>query len=312
MSGINAKLVLAAMALSSFVLTGCEKEEFKVDGPSITIPDVDIPEAADGVAYVNLSATSNNGNALYGVEFTDESGKKLESSIEFKATTATTTLKIFASKDGYETVVKVVNVPALQKGAYVVIPVNFVLNAIEEDTKIEEGETTPAPAVDPVNEKIEGNYEPGKLYWAEVSVPVGAYLTTEQKEALLAAIDKLEGPTTRAELTDEDIANLLTAKGLLRDKVNKMFTEPQKEKQKISFKVTEAAKSVSFNVTTAWLLQKITITVEVAKKSYSVDGEQTKAGVSSIEAEAEGIVIEHGHGHGHGDGNNPGGGEGGK
>lgn len=313
MSGVNAKLVLAAMALGSFVLTGCEKEEFKVDAPEIKIP-VEIPEAADGVAYVNLSATSINGASLTGVKFTNEAGEPLQDSKKY---TAAATFKVFASKDGYETAVKTVIVPELQKGAYVVIPVNFILNPVKESAKLDE--TAPVvslpegdPMLEPVSQKpLEGDFRPGKEYIANVPVPTGAYVTAAQKEALLAEVEKLAGPDveTRAALSDEDAANLLTAKGLLRAKVEELLTAPKTKNQEITFTVKEAAKSVTFTVQTNWGTQEIKLTATVADKPYSVKGEQMVAGESTVSAEGENFDVSHSHGHGHGDGNNVGGGD---
>ncbi|ADV44778.1 DUF3869 domain-containing protein [Bacteroides helcogenes] len=311
LSSLNTKLVLAVSVVAGFALTGCTKEDFNVNVPNInvTVPEVTIPEAEAGVAYVNLSATSANGNTLDGVVFTDETGAALEASVAYKAAA---TFKVYASKDGYTTVVKTVNVPALQKGAYVVIPVNFVLEAVAEDVAVENGEKLSEEPIisDPVEQVFTGEFAAGTVIVKEVPVPVGGYVTPEQKAALLSEVDALTGPDTRATLSDEEKANLMTAQGLLRDKINALPTTAKTGLQSIAFTLTEAASSVTFNVTTQLEIYAAKLTAIVADKSYSVTGEQTIPAASSIEATAEGVAIDHSHGHG--DSTNAGGGIGGK
>lgn len=308
LSGINAKLVLAAMALGSFVLTGCEEEDFKVNVPDI---DINIPEAEPGVAYVNLSATSKNGNALDGVKFADENGNEIAAS---KAYNDAATLKIFASKDGYTTVVKTVDVPQPAKGSFIVIPVNFVMSAIDEEVVPEEGEKSDTSVAKAEEQSIKGPFEKGVASTVDVAVPWGAYLTEAQKKDLMDKIDALKAPDTRA-LSNEEAANLETAKGLLRKAVNNMPTEIQTKNVPVTFIPEEAIESVVFTITTNWFTQEITLTAAVADNSYTVKGEQTLAGDSKISGKgiaithAHGVEIDHGHGHG---GSNAGGGEGGK
>lgn len=308
MSGINAKLVLAAMALGSFVLTGCEKEEFKVDVPDI---DITIPDAEPGVVYVNLSATSNNGNTLEGVKFTVD-GQEINASTAYNAAANFT---VIASKDGYNAVAKTVNVPTPVKGSFVVIPVNFVLTAVEAPVATVPGDIdSENPEVTSADQSIKGTYEAGKEYIEKVAIPKGSYLTDAQRNALLAKIDELKGPDTRA-LSDEEAANLETAKGMLRATVNEMPSKAQTEDVPVTFIPTKTAGEIVFTVTTNWLTQEIKLTATVADKPYSVEGEQTLAGESKISAagfsitHAHGVEIDHGHGHG---GSNAGGGEGGK
>lgn len=311
LSGINAKLVLAAMALGSFVLTGCEEEDFKVNVPDI---DINIPAAEDGVVYVNLSATSENGNTLEGVKFTAEDGTEIEASKEYKDAA---TFTVIASKDGYRTVSKIVNVPKPAPGSFVVMPVNFVLTTMEAVDMVTEEPSGELEATSDL-QSFKGTYVKGHTYTEHIAVPSGAFLSDEQRAALLAEIEKLEGPTDTRALTDKE-ANLATAKGMLRAAVNNIPDREnmQTEKVPVTFIPLGDASVIDFTITTNWLLQEITLTATVAEEYYSVSGEQTLAGKSKISAAGFSITHAHGgdveidHGHGHG-GSNAGGGEIGK
>lgn len=314
LNGLYAKGALALTIVAGFTLAGCEKEDFSVVVPpiEITVPDPEIPEAKDGVAYVVLNATSASGNTLEDVKFLQEDGNEFDESKSFKGGE---TLKITAQKDGYTSVKKTVKVPALAKDAYLVISVDFVLTAVEEVT-------APSVSPDPIEDKepvisndtqtFAGEYAPGELYTANVAVPVGTYYTAKQKEALLAEVAKLEVVLSRAEASDEDKANLAIAKKNLNEIINSLPTEAAKGIKEIQFKVKEAAKSVIFAIETTNNEYEVTFSTTVANKTYSVKGTQMQAGESIVRVTAEGVEIDHGHGHGHGNDGNAGGGIGGK
>ncbi|WP_291528202.1 DUF3869 domain-containing protein [Bacteroides sp. UBA939] len=308
LKGLNAKSALAVAIVAGFTLAGCEKEDFNVNVPDIDIPAVVIPPAEDGIAYVVLTATSASGNTLEGVTFKKNGTSDIEAETSY---TAPTSFTVTASLDGYSPVVKTVTVPALKKGAYVVIPVSFVLSAVEESTTPDVGAKTNDPAVvDNATETFAADFVPGTEYTRDVKVPFGTYYTAEQKAELLEKVEALTGPVTRA--GEEDAANLGLAKQNLRDMINSLPTTPNTELRTISFLVTAPAKSVTFAVITTSDVYDVTLKTTVAGKNYQVSGNQLLVAGNDIKVTAEGVEITHGHGHGHGDDGNAGGGIGGK
>lgn len=309
-SGLNAKLALATVVVAGFTLTGCEKEDFTVNVPDITVT-VPEPEVVAGKIAVVLTATSANGNDLSGVTFTKADGSPIEQSTEYEGAT---TFLVYASKEGYKTAYKTVVVPAPKKDSYTVLPINFTLAALEAPADGDLGEIDEDSKTneDMLPQKFTGTFEPGVEYTRDVEVPTGTYMTAEQKEALLAKVDELAGPVTRA-LSEEGMANLLTAKGQLKEYINGYVSKPATIKQPVTFTVSEAASSVELIVSVDLANQSIVISTEVADERYEVEGEVTAVQQATVTAgDAEGIEVSHGHGHGHGSDANAGGGQGGK
>lgn len=312
LNGLYAKGALALTIVAGFTLAGCEKEDFSVVVPpiEITVPDVEM-----GTVAVTLSATSASGNTLEGVTFTDGNGAAIsETIIEYdKAATLTVT----ASKDGYNSVVKTVNIPAPAKGTYNIIPVSFVLSAVEEAVQIPE-EGTPiegeAQVKDEETKTYANDFAANTSYTLDVAVPTGPYYTAAQKNDLLRAVEALTGPDAiaRAAGDEEAQANLLIAKKNLRATIDALPTTASTEIVPVTFTLTEAAKSVTFSIQTTSNVCAVKFTTKVANQSYSVEGKQLKVANNEIKATAEGVEIDHGHGHGHGNGGNAGGGIGGK
>lgn len=310
----NAKLALAAFAVASLTLTSCEKEDFDVNVPDITVivPDVTIPEAEAGVAYVILSAASANGNTLTGVtyEVTNNGGEKITDDM-YKFTTSGS-LTVTASKDGYETVVKTITVPAPQKGSYQTFSLNFVLNAIAEAVVVTPGEDLTTPAED-TNVAVANTIsdasllEPG-THTTEMEVLTGVAYTEEQKAELLSEVDKLTGPTSRA-ANDEAEANLQIAKSNLKSMINSPSSTFNKAIQKVTYTLSGKASSLTITPIPSTKTIKVTIETEVANEKYAVEGAATEIveSVSKIETKAEGADVSHSHGHGNG---NAGGGTG--
>lgn len=311
LNGLYAKGALALTIVAGFTLAGCEKEDFSVVVPpiEITVPDVEM-----GTVAVTLSATSASGNTLEGVTFTDGNREPISQTIiEYdKAATLTVT----ASKDGYNSVVKTVNIPAPQKGTYNIIPVSFVLSAVEEAVQIpEEGQPTGEPQVkDEETKTYADNFAANTSYTLDVAVPTGSYYTAAQKNDLLRAVEALTGPDAiaRAAGDEEAQANLLIAKKNLRATIDALPTTASTEIVPVTFTLTEAAKSVTFSIQTTSDVCAVKFTTKVANQSYSVEGKQLKVANNEIKATAEGVEIGHDHGHGHGNGGNAGGGIGGK
>lgn len=310
LKGLNAKSALAVAIVAGFTLAGCEKEDFNVNVPDInvTVPD---PVIKNGVAEVVLNAESASGNMLRDVVFTDAAGTVLTSPVRYEALTSTATLTVTATKDGYATVVKTVSIPPLPQNAYVVIPVNFVLSAIEDPVQVTAGEKKDVPSVpDSEDKTYTGTFAANVEYTFEAVAFTGTYYTAAQKTALLAKIAALTGPTTRA--GEEDAANLAIAKKDLADMINALPTEPATKPITVTVTVDEPAKSVILTTTFTSDTYGVTFATNVAGQTYAVDGEQLQVVENIVVPGAEGITVEHGHGHGHGNGGNAGGGTGGK
>lgn len=314
-SGFGAKFAVAAFAVAGLTLTSCEKESFDVNVPNINIkvPEVDIPEAEDGIAYVILSATSASGNALEGVKFTSN-GSDIETTTSYKAAA---TFTVTASKEGYLDVTKVINVPAPQKGSFTTTTVEFVLTAETADFI----PTVPTPGdvddstietVAPVETTITNGAQLTEgEHTIDVYVPMGVKYTAEQIAELYVAVSELEGPVTRA-LDAEGQANLAKAKEMLRTQIANLRTEWATTAQPVTYTVSGGnATSLTVEVTTTQGIAKVTLSVSVAEETYEVEGECTVAVSSSVKViDVKGEDISHSHGHGHGDSNNAGGGTG--
>lgn len=308
-SGFNAKMALVACAVAGFTLTGCEKEDFNVDVPNITVkPEVNWPEAEnDGLVYLTLTATSNVGEDLSDATFTMDGAEVTTYNVNVSANQGGSVV-IAASCTGYYSNSVTVQIPDIPADQILTIPVNVVLEKVELDgddnptppevnTPVEDSEnvttkpqTVPAPA---------GGFQPGKEYEVTVTVPSAIpYMTTEQKTAMYAAVDALNGPVSR--VVEE--GDLERAKENLRAQIdNYRSTATMGGQVTATFTVTEAASSVTVNVNTTTRNYVITFSVTIHDEVYEVSGECTIPVASMVTAEGEGVDVSHSHDHG----NNP-------
>lgn len=316
LSGFNAKMALAAVAVAGFTLTGCEKEDFSVNVPAIdvTVPEIQWPEAQNGIVYVMFSASGTDGNLLTDVKFT--ANGTVGESYTVKGGNGDVVLTVSAERTGYFTATKTITVAEPLKNSMAVLPVNFVLTSVnpeEEETEIavvgepEKQETQdvnditlPAP---------DGGFQPNTIYKAMLPIPTGNdYMTPDQKKAFYAEIAALTGPTTRA----EDDVDLTYAKDVLRAKVASFSSTPETTNIEIPFTVTEPASTIKFTVTSNIFEKTIRLSVNVNNKPYTVEGNCTYLEYVGISSDLEGVEIGHDHGHGHGDNDNAGGSMGGR
>lgn len=309
---MNAKLFMAVVAMTGISLTSCEKEDFTVDVPNIEItnPEVSFPETPNGVIFVQLSASSNKGELLDGVAYTNKNG---EAVAELIPVTEATELEITAKKEGYMTSSKKISVPAPVKGTMMTLPINFVLAEIvvDESTNDVQVQGKPTETVDLKDEvnaqtPVDG-WKQDVQYTANVTIPAAnPYMSSEQKEALYKEIEtNLKTLTTRAAAADVEVA-----KANLKAQVKEFASKPADGTMPISFTLTEAADEVVFNISTKAYIQQARFSTTVNDVTYYVDGSYTFCGMSTVTATADGTTV--GHGHGHGSDNNAGGGVGGK
>lgn len=309
---MNAKLFMAVVAMTGISLTSCEKEDFTVDVPNIEItnPEVSFPETPNGVIFVQLSASSNKGELLDGVAYTNKNG---EAVAELIPVTEATELEITAKKEGYMTSSKKISVPAPVKGTMMTLPINFVLAEIvvDESTNDVQVQGKPTETVDLKDEvnaqtPVDG-WKQDVQYTANVTIPAAnPYMSSEQKEALYKEIEtNLKTLTTRAVAADVEVA-----KANLKAQVKEFASKPADGTMPISFTLTEPADEVVFNISTKAYIQQARFSTTVNDVTYYVDGSYTFCGMSTVTATADGTTV--GHGHGHGSDNNAGGGVGGK
>lgn len=309
---MNAKLFMAVVAMAGISLTSCEKEDFTVDVPNIEItnPEVSFPETPNGVIFVQLSASSNKGELLDGVAYTNKNG---EAVAELIPVTEATELEITAKKEGYMTSSKKISVPAPVKGTMMTLPINFVLAEIvvDESTNDVQVQGKPTETVELKNKvnaqtPVDG-WKQDVQYTTNVTIPAAnPYMSSEQKEALYKEIEtNLKTLTTRAAAADVEVA-----KANLKAQVKEFASKPADGTMPISFTLTQAADEVVFNISTKAYIQQARFSTTVNDVTYYVDGSYTFCGMSTVTATADGTTV--GHGHGHGSDNNAGGGVGGK
>ena len=131
LSGIGAKLALAAVALTTVVFTSCEKEEFNVE-------PVELPNASATVVVTVYDLAT--GNVISDLSKTETITAASDGTI------AATTKTYEASKEGYFSGSVTVSIPALAKGQYAYIPANIYLqsylSAAKDPVITEDPETT--------------------------------------------------------------------------------------------------------------------------------------------------------------------------
>ena len=314
MSGFNAKMALVACAVAGFTLTGCEKEEFTVNVPDITVtvPEIEWPETKDGVAYLLLSASSSTGEALAGVTYSiDNVAQGAATYVSVAAGKHTIT----AEKEGYYAGSAEVTVPELPKDAVLNIPVNIVLNPVNvDDTNLvtsvpDYSNPEPAPEVPAtelaVTPPAGGTFPAGEINVPNVPVPTAdPFLSNEQKNKFYTAIDKYisEYAVSRA-ATEED---LQTVKSILYAKVASYNETANTVSRSYSFTISEAASSITVVVETAYNYVQLAITAVLNGESHTVTSECTVASTTTVSAKADGVNV--GHGHAHGGNDNAGGG----
>lgn len=322
-SGFGAKFAVAAFAVAGLTLTSCEKEDFEVNTPNISVIVPSLPEAEQGVAYVIVSASSSTGATLSGVKFdeisadggTDVSTDGSHTLYKFVGQGGSVTVK--ASKDGYEAVIKTQVVPAPAKDSYTTYSLNFVLNSLVEDVVVVPGEVIGIASASTMPDNVptdnfDGNYVAGEHEFA-ISVPVGLAYSDAQIAALYAEVDALEGPVTRA--SEEEQANLESARGALREKIAALPRTYGYEKQPILIYLPKPATNVTVTINTIKEVErKVEISVVIAGKTYAVSGTANEASEytkDDMTITADNDDITHSHDHGHG-GENSGGGTSGK
>ena len=296
LSGVNAKLALAAVALTSVMFTSCEKEEFNVapvelDPASATVA-ITVYDLSDG-SIINGASITENGAAITSNPFVIEAGS------DGKIAAATRTFA--ATKDEYLSGEGQATVPALNKGQFALIPVSIFLQQelnAAEDVVVDQDEETITPS------EVEGEQKGGENTSSkekEMDLPYTAKVGQEVTNiaAVNASIDAM--PITRG-LSDDEVKKVLKA---LVKSYSPGITDVTYTK-----KVTVPAYTiVTLKTTTEYETSDNTISTVVDGKLYTIPNVKIKKVVKTV-VDPVFTSTEHGHGHGHGNGNNAGGGDG--
>ena len=205
LSGVNAKLALAAVALTSVMFTSCEKEEFNVapvelDPASATVA-ITVYDLSDG-SIINGASITENGAAITSNPFVIEAGS------DGKIAAATRTFA--ATKDEYLSGEGQSTVPALNKGQFALIPVSIFLQQelnAAEDVVVDQDEETITPS------EVGGEQKGGENTSSkekEMDLPYTAKVGQEVTNiaAVNASIDAM--PITRG-LSDDEVKKVLKA-----------------------------------------------------------------------------------------------------
>ena len=296
LSGVNAKLALAAVALTSVMFTSCEKEEFNVapvelDPASATVA-ITVYDLSDG-SIINGASITENGAAITSNPFVIEAGS------DGKIAAATRTFA--ATKDEYLSGEGQATVPALNKGQFALIPVSIFLQQelnAAEDVVVDQDEETITPS------EVGGEQKGGENTSSKekkMDLPYTAKVGQEVTNiaAVNASIDAM--PITRG-LSDDEVKKVLKA---LVKSYSPGITDVTYTK-----KVTVPAYTiVTLKTTTEYETSDNTISTVVDGKLYTIPNVKIKKVVKTV-VDPVFTSTEHGHGHGHGNGNNAGGGDG--
>ena len=295
LSGVSAKLALAAVALTSVMFTSCEKEEFNV-APV---------EQADASAKISITVYDlSDGSIITDATVTNQEGTPVQGFVEVAAGAdgkIAYDTKIFtATKPGYLSGVGQAVIPALNKGQFAIIPVSIYLQKevdAAKDVAVNEDPST--VVITPVDKSETVSKEAGEepvSFDYEFEAEDGQQVTNVEK--VIEWID-INHPVTKA-LSDAEVNKVLKAL------VNSLNSGIEKKKFVETIKIYPYTKLVSVDIVTKYKTSNNTISTMVDGTLYTIPDVQIRK-VESVVATPNIISIGHGHGHGHGEGNAGGG-----
>lgn len=290
LSGIGAKLALAAVALTTVVFTSCEKEEFNVEPVELS------PASATIVATVYDLTT---GEVLAPQAIVETITAGTDGTIA--ATTKEISCPSFSNAEYLPVEAITVAIPKLAKGQFALIPVNFYAQKIvsaaknvtvsEDPTTIETTEVKNTPVT-------YGPYDVDKNIDIEYAAEVGS------KVVNINTINSyIETLVNSKAMSNENVIKVL--KAVVGTYNTGIKTEMQKETRTIKAQTT-----VTFSPVTTIIESVVTVTATVDGVEYTIPNVQLrKAGATVVSESSESHA---GHDHGHGDNSNSGGGAGGR
>ena len=272
LSGVNAKLALAAVALTSVMFTSCEKEEFNVE------PIEQAPASATILASVYDQTTGENLGTQTTTIAAGENGTIAKQKVTVTCPFSSAEYLPVASID--------VEVPEVAKGQMILIPVNFYaqkiasaaqnVNTSKDEDSIEQVE----PESNGTSKEYIGTGKPQEVEY-------NAWVGTEilNKEEIYSYIETLVN-NSRAMSNDNVIAVLKA----LVDTYDNMATKTIKTEVTMTEGVTFVFKPV-----TSMTEYVMSISATVDNVIYTIPNVKVKeAGTTNAGLE----VLSHGHSHG--------------
>lgn len=296
LSGVNAKLALAVVALTSVMFTSCEKEEFNV-------APVELDPASATIA-ITVYDLSDGSIITEGLSITED-GTSVGNTVEIKAGAdgkiAPATKKYVATKAGYLAGEGQAVIPALNKGQFALVPVSIYLQ--------KESDAAKNPTFTPNPETVvpeQGTPVTGSSYTNDKAEPMEQELTFE------AWVGQ---EVTNIEEVNAWIENNIPATKALSDAEVKAVLKAAVAKQNTGFtKVTKTQKvtippytKITLIATTEYEKSVNEFSATVDGVVYSIPNVELKVALHTT-ANQEKVSIGHGHGHGHGGDNTAGGG----
>ena len=284
LSGISAKLALAAVALTTVVFTSCEKEEFNVE------PIEQAPASATIFATVYDQTTGENLGTQTTTIAAGENGSIASHSV--------TVVCPFSSADYLPVASIEVTVPNVAKGQMILIPVTFYAQKITsaaQNVNVSKDEESIKPATAEKNKTSKEYIGTGKPQEVEYEALVGTEILN--KKEIYAYIETLVN--SRA-MSNDDVVNVLKA---LVDTYDNMG--PKTFKTEVT--IAEGATFV-FKPVTPMNEYVMSISATVDNVIYTIPNVKVKeAGITDAGLD----ILSHGH-DAHGNSGNAGGGAGGK
>ena len=277
LSGIGAKLALAAVALTTVVFTSCEKEEFNVEPVELS------PASATIVATVYDLTT---GEVLAPQAIVETITAGTDGTIA--ATTKEISCPSFSNAEYLPVEAITVAIPKLAKGQFALIPVNFYAQKIVSAAKNVTVSEVPTY----------GPYDVDKNIDIEYAAKVGSEVVN-----INAINSYIETLVNSRAMSNENVIKVL--KAVVGTYNTGIKTEMQKETRTIKAQTT-----VTFSPVTTIIESVVTVTATVDGVEYTIPNVQLrKAGATVVSESSESHA---GHDHGHGDNSNSGGGAGGR
>lgn len=272
-------LAMAAIALVSVFTTSCSEEELSIKGSEVKIPELAAAKVQLAISVVDL-----------------ENSKTLAQTIEDVTAKMGTTYSVacpnFAEKSQYTTTKNIeVQVPTIEKGQAVIIPVTFYVVSLNSALKDAIEDNEPIADEEEEVEVYEADVEFGGTDDLEVEGNTVTN-TTGETVTIEAVIPYLTGYEYRTE-----------AKSIVDDFANLVFTELT---EKVKVEIPNGY-MVEINVTQ----EIIPVFLPVVVDGEIINVPLWEAGEHKTEVIYTCLEHGHDHGHDHGHGNgNAGGGEG--
>lgn len=284
LSGISAKLALAAVALTTMVFTSCEKEEFIVEPIEVA------PASATIFATVYDQTTGENLGSTTQTIAAGQDGTIAEQTITVTCPFSSAEYLLVAPIE--------VKVPKVAKGQMILIPVTFYAQKITsaaKDITVSKDEETVKPGNDKTNSVSKEYTGTGLPMDVEYEALVGTKVIN--KAEIFAYIETLVN-ASRA-MSNSEVISVLKA---LVNTYDNQAVQTIKDKVTMTKGVTFVLKPV-----TATRNYTMSINATVDGTNFTIPNIQVNEAMTTA---ANPTVLDHGHGHGNS--SNAGGGAAGK